>query len=139
LVAGSVLGYCTALGIYLAGQKSPVGAVLLNMAVFGAVIAYLLQMASFIVLRLLFPGIVRPWRSPLGIAGAVLASAIAVATLCALFLSADYRPGVLGAAIWFLAGIVWFAWLGRGRLVFAPEEQFAEEARTAARARIAAR
>jgi len=101
---------------------------LLNMAVFGAVIAYILQMASFVLLRLRFPRIARPWRSPLGITGAVLAAAIALATLGALFLSADYRPGVLGAAVWFLAGIVWFAWRGRGRLIFAPEEQFAEEA-----------
>jgi ethanolamine permease len=129
LIAGSVLGYCTALGIYLAGQKSPVGAVLLNMAVFGAVIAYILQMVSFIFLRIRFPGILRPWRSPLGIVGAVLAGAIAFATLGALFLSADYRPGVLGAAVWFLGGIGWFARRGRRRLVFAPEEQFAEEAR----------
>src|SRR6202167_1791417 len=60
LIAGSVLGYGTALVIYLTGQKSPVGAVLLNMAVFGAVIAYILQMASFVLLRLRFPGIHRP-------------------------------------------------------------------------------
>ncbi len=118
LIAGSVLGYGTALTIYLAGQKSPVGAVLLNMAVFGAVIAYILQMASFVLLRLRFPGIARPWRSPLGITGAVIAAAIAAATLAtlgALFLSADYRPGVLGAAIWFLGGIGWFGARGRKR------------------------
>jgi ethanolamine permease len=131
LIAGSVLGYCTALAIYLTGQRGPVGAVLLNMAVFGAVIAYILQMASFVLLRLRFPGIARPWRSPLGIVGAALTATIALVTLGALFLSADYRPGVLGAAIWFLGGIVWFASRGRGRLVFAPEEQFAEEARPA--------
>jgi amino acid transporter len=41
LIAGSILGYGTALAIYLAAQKSPVGTVLLNMAVFGAVIAYI--------------------------------------------------------------------------------------------------
>lgn len=86
------------------------------MAVFGAVIAYILQMASFIVLCLRSPHIKRPWRSPIGLTGAVVAAAIALATLCAL-----------GAAIWFLGGIVWFACRGRDRLVFAPEEQFAEE------------
>jgi len=128
LIAGSVLGYGTALAIYLAGQKSPVGAVLLNMAVFGAVIAYILQMAAFVLLRLRFPGIARPWRSPLGITGAAVTAVIALITLGALFLSADYRPGVFGAAIWFLGGIVWFAWRGRRGLVFAPEEQFAQEA-----------
>src|SRR5205807_5980952 len=43
LLAGSALGFAAALVIQLAGQNSPVGAVLLNMAVFGAVIAYILQ------------------------------------------------------------------------------------------------
>ena len=62
-----------ALGIHLAPQGSPVGAVLLNMAVFGAVLAYMLQMASFIVLRLRFPQMARPYRSPVGIAGAAAA------------------------------------------------------------------
>jgi ethanolamine permease len=99
------------------------------MAVFGAVIAYILQMASFVLLRLRFPRIARPWRSPLGIAGAAVTAAVALITLGALFLSADYRPGVFGAAVWFLGGIVWFAWRGSRGLVFAPEEQFAQDAR----------
>ena len=54
LIAGAALGYAVALAIHLAPQGSPVGAVLLNMAVFGAVMAYVLQMASFLALR---------WRS----------------------------------------------------------------------------
>jgi ethanolamine permease len=136
LIAGSVLGYATALVIFFAGQKSPVGAVLLNMAVFGAVIAYILQMVSFILLRVRFPHILRPWRNPLGIAGALLTAGIAVATLGTLFLNPDYRPGVLGAAVWFLAGIAWFAGHGRKRLVLAPEEEFAEEARRSHSARV---
>jgi ethanolamine permease len=129
LIAGSVLGYLAALGIYFAGQQSSVGAVLLNMAVFGAVIAYLLQMTSFIRLRVLFPSIVRPYHSPLRVAGAAIATCIAAATLITLFLNRDYRPGVLGAALWFLLGIGYFAVHGRKGLILAPEERFAEEAR----------
>jgi ethanolamine permease len=128
LIAGSVLGYAAALTIHLAGQKSVVGAVLLNMAVFGAVIAYVLQMVSFIRLRMRFSNIARPWRSPAGMAGALVAGSIALITLAALFINRDYRPGVVGAAIWFAAGIAWFALVGRKRLVYAPEEKFAEEA-----------
>ncbi len=78
LIAGSAIGYLATLGIYFAGQKSLVGATLLNMAVFGAVLAYVLQMLSFIILRLRFPFIKRPYRSPLGITGAVAACAIAL-------------------------------------------------------------
>jgi ethanolamine permease len=93
------------------------------------VIAYILQMVSFVRLRLRYPLLHRPYRSPLGISGAVLGMLIAGITLVTLFLNPDYRPGLLGAAVWFLLGILWFAFGGHQRLVLAPEEQFAEEAR----------
>ncbi|MBV9306163.1 MAG: amino acid permease [Acidobacteriaceae bacterium] len=139
LMAGSVLGYLAALGIYFAGGKSATGAVLLNMAVFGAVIAYILQMVSFIRLRVLFPSIARPYRSPVGIVGAALSIFIAAATLLALFLNREYRPGVVGAAAWFLLGTGYFAFYGCKQLVLAPEEKFAEEARSTEWARTATR
>jgi len=125
LAAGSVLGYGSALAIHFAGQKSPTGAVLLNMAVFGAVIAYILQMMSFLVLRLRVRTLPRPYRSPMGTAGAVIAILIASATLVSLFLNDDYRPGVLGAAAWFALGLGWFVAKGRHGLVLSPEESFA--------------
>jgi len=129
LIAGSLLGLAAALAIYMTGEKSLIGATLLNMAVFGAVIAYILQMVSFVRLRLRFPSIHRPYRSPVGVPGAVLGMAIAGATLVTLFLNPDYRPGLLGAAVWFVLGIAWFALIGRKRLVLSPEERFAEQAR----------
>ena len=129
LVAGSILGFLAALIIHWAGQKSRVGAVLLNMAVFGAVLAYLLQMLSFVFLRLRFPALHRPYRSPLGLMGAILAGFISIVTFCVLFLNHDYRPGIMGAAVWFLLGIAYFALHARNRLVLSPEEQFAEEVR----------
>jgi ethanolamine permease len=125
LLAGSALGFAVALGIYLAPQGSPVGAVLLNMAVFGAVLAYVLQMVSFLVLRLRFPKLERPYRSPAGLAGAIVAAAVALVTLGVLFVNSDYNKGVVGAAVWFLLGIAWFAGHGRRRLVLAPEEAVA--------------
>ncbi len=70
-MAGSALGYAVALAIHLAPQGSPVGAMLLNMAVFGAVMAYVLQMASFLVLRRRFPRMERPYVSPAGHSGCV--------------------------------------------------------------------
>jgi ethanolamine permease len=126
LIAGSVMGYCVAFVLYLAGQESPVGAVLLNMAVFGAVIAYVLQMVSFILLRRKFPLLERPYVSPMGVAGAVVAIIIASGTLVTLFLNPAYNKGVIGAAMWFLLGVLYFAIRGRGQLVLSPEEQFAE-------------
>jgi ethanolamine permease len=128
LIVGAVMGLGAALAIQIAGQKSPVGAVLLNMAVFGAVISYVLQMLSFILLRTRYSRLHRPYRSPLGIAGALLAAGIAIATFIALLLNPDYRWGVAGAAVWFALGLLWFALKGRHNLVLAPEEEFARNA-----------
>lgn len=125
LIAGSVIGYLAALTIYLSGQNSLVGATLLNMAVFGAVMAYILQMASFIRLRTAYVSIARPYLSPLGIPGAALAIVISAVTLVVLAMNHDYRPGIAGAAIWFLFGVLYFGVHARKGLVLAPEEEFA--------------
>ncbi len=129
LIAGAVIGYGAALLIEFSdewfGVDAPVGAVLLNMAVFGAVIAYLMQMIAFVQLRRRFPHVERPYVSPLGNAGAVVAGLIALATLCFLFLNPEYRVGVYGCAVWFAAGLLYFAFKSRTRLVYSPEEEFA--------------
>jgi ethanolamine permease len=130
LLVGAALGYAVALAIFLLGPKHPVGAVLLNMAVFGAVLSYGFQMAAFIRLRRLLPAIARPYRSPLGVPGAGLALALSALTLYALFASDPiYRGVALGALIWYALGLAWFAVVGRRRLVLSPEERFAVAAR----------
>ena len=128
LIAGAVLGFLVALVIEHSDAvfgELPVGAVLLNMAVFGAVIAYIMQMVAFVLLRRRFPDISRPYRSPLGNAGAIGAGLIATVTLVFLFLNKDYVVGVVGCAVWFAAGLLYFALVGRKNLVYSPEEEFA--------------
>jgi ethanolamine permease len=128
LWVGAVLGYGAACLIHFLGSEHPVGAVLLNMAVFGAVISYGLQMVSFLILRRRFPRLERPYRSAWGVPGAVVALTIAAATLVTLFVSDPvYQKVVVGAAIWFSLGIAYFALIGRRHLVLAPEERFAAE------------
>ena len=126
LIAGAVMGFSAALGIHFAPHDSPVGAILLNMAVFGAVLAYLFQMSSYVLLRRKFPSLNRPYKSPLGLTGAVVGGMIALVTLLTLFLNSEYVKGVYGAAVWFLLGIVWFAFHARHRLILSPEEEFAQ-------------
>ena len=36
-----------------------------------------------------------------------------------------YRPGVYGTLIYFVLGLLYFAFIGRHRLVLTPEEEFA--------------
>lgn len=128
LVVGALLGFAVACAIRALGTGSPVGAVLLNMAVFGAVLSYVLQMASYVLLRRRHPDLPRPYRSPLGMGGAVMALGISLVTLVALFVSDPvYRKVVLGAAVWYALGLLYFALFARKRLVLAPEEVAARE------------
>jgi ethanolamine permease len=126
LLVGALLGYAVAYTTHSLDPEHPVGAALLNMAVFGAVVSYGLQMISFILLRRRLPDMERPYRSPLGIPGAVVALLISLATLAALFVAdAGYRAAVLGALVWYAAGLAWFALVGRRGLLRSPEEEFA--------------
>ena len=50
---------------------------------------------------------------------------IALVTLAFLFLNSDYRVGIYGCALWFGAGLLYFGLVGRRRLVYSPEENFA--------------
>jgi ethanolamine permease len=128
LIVGGLLGFIAAILIQYSKAifgNVPVGAVLLNMAVFGAVISYALQCFSFILLRKKLPHIERPYRSPLGNAGAWVAMIIAVLTLIFLFQNPDYRVGVYGCAIWYACGLLYFGLIGRRKLVYSPEEDFA--------------
>ena len=130
LIAGAVVGFLLVWLMYLLGQSQNalagkiVGA-LLYMAVFGAVISYFMQCTAFIMLRRKLPNIERPYRSPVGVWGAAIAGAIALVALVSLFLNEDYRPGVYGTLIYFVAGLLYFAIAGRKRLVLSPEEEFA--------------
>jgi ethanolamine permease len=127
LIAGAVLGFLVALAIH-SGEAIfgavPVGAVLLNMAVFGAMIAYIMQMIAFVRLRRI-KSIDRPFISPLGMAGAIIAGTIAAITLLFLFLNAEYRIGVIGCAVWYALGLAYFAFYARHRMILSPEEEYA--------------
>jgi ethanolamine permease len=108
-----------------------IGGTLLNMAVFGAMCSYILQAASFILLRRNHPHIERPYVSPFGIAGAVVTIVIAAVTIAFQLVDPVYRQGVIGVAVWFAIGIAYFALVGRHKLVLSPEEEFALSKRAA--------
>ena len=132
LVIGAVVGYAVALVIEYGKEifgEVPVGAALLNMAVFGAVIAYIMQSLAFVLLRRDHAHIERPYRSPLGNAGAWTAALIAAVSFVALFLNKDYRVAIYGCAAWFLLGLVYFYFHARHHMVLSPEEEFAMEQR----------
>ncbi len=122
-VLGALIGFCCTVVIELTGGKG-VGAALLNMAVFGAVISYTMVMLSYIKLRISRPNLLRPYRSPLGIPGAALGAVLSIVALFATFSVEDYRSAVIGVAVFLAVGIVYFLLYSRHRLVAqAPEEE----------------
>ncbi|MAG34452.1 MAG: amino acid ABC transporter permease [Deltaproteobacteria bacterium] len=131
LIVGAVSGFAVALAIEYSHTlfgDVPVGGVLLNMAVFGAVIAYIMQMAAYLRIKSMH-SLERPYTSPLGRPGAITALLIASLTLVFLFVNPDYRPGIYGVAIWFALSLLYFAFYARHRMVLSPEEEFARQSR----------
>lgn len=133
MIAGSLLGLAVILTVWYSqggaagGGGAVIGFTLLNMAVFGAMLSYIAQAVSFIMLRRNKPNIERPFVNPLGVPGAIVTIIIAVVTLGYQLADPTYRQGILGVAIWFAVFIVYFALVGRNKLILSPEEEFALE------------
>jgi ethanolamine permease len=129
LYAGSVLGFATMMILWnvLGSEKGGaiIGSTLLNMAVFGAMISYAMQGLSFVLLRKNMPNIVRPYRSPVGVPGAVVTIVVAVVTIYYQLQDPIYQKAVLAVAAFYVLGIIYFAVYGRKQLILSPEEEFA--------------
>lgn len=116
LIVPGIIGFV----LSLTGQ----GAMLLNMAVFGAALSYVLMMISHIVLRVREPDMPRPYRTPGGIATTSFALVIAALSVVATFLVDST------AATWclvvFAAFMAYFGLYSRHHLVAnSPDEEFA--------------
>ena len=126
LLAGGGIGLACVFLIDSFGATSKLGAALLNMAVFGAVISYSIVMLAYIKLKLTRKDLERPYKSPLGIFGAILGTVLALVALGACFANSDFRPAVWATAIFLIVAIAYFMVYSRTRLVAqAPEEQVA--------------
>ncbi|MBT2384751.1 ethanolamine permease [Streptomyces sp. ISL-11] len=112
-----------ALGFTLAATTGD-GALMLNVAVFGATISYALMSLSHIVLRRREPDLPRPYRTPGGVATSVVAFVLACSALVATFL-VDVTAALVALGVYVVAAL-YFACYSRHRLVAsAPEEEFA--------------
>ena len=99
------------------------GALLINIAVFGATVSYVLMMVSHIVLRVRQPELERPYRTPGGVVTTGVALVLAVAAVIATFLVDEVAAGWTAAI--FVAALAYYWFYSRHRLVgSAPEEEF---------------
>lgn len=126
LAAGALIGFAALVVVDFAGGADGVaGAIVLNIAVWGAVLAYFMQMVSFIVLRRKFPNAKRPYRSPWGLFGAYAAAAIAAVTFVGFLLNETFQPAIIAIIIVYVIGLLIFGLYGRHRLILSPEEEYA--------------
>jgi ethanolamine permease len=118
LVVPAVIGFLLTLAFPGAG------ATLLNSAVFGAAISYVLMTLSHIVLRRREPNLERPYRTPGGVITSGVACVLAVLAVIATFI-VDVRAALIMLGVYALF-IAYFALYSRHHLVAqAPEEEFA--------------
>ena len=126
LLVGAIIGFLALVVVdATGGAAGSGGAIVLNIAVWGAVLAYILQMTAFVMLRRKFPSATRPYRSPVGVAGAVVAGVIALLIFLGFLLNETFRPAILAIAILYVLGLLVFAFWGRHRLILSPEEEYA--------------
>jgi ethanolamine permease len=116
LVVPAVIGFFLSL--------TGAGATLLNSAVFGAAISYVLMMLSHIVLRRREPDLERPYLTPGGVVTSGVALVLAVLAVIATFI-VDRNAAFIMLGVYALF-IVYFLLYSRHHLVAqAPEEEFA--------------
>ncbi|MBD3931580.1 ethanolamine permease [Streptomyces chumphonensis] len=112
-----------AIGFTLAAATGD-GARMLNVAVFGAAVSYVLMSLSHIVLRRREPELHRPYRTPGGLLTSCVAFALACLAVVATFLVDPWAAGI--ALALYLVAVGYFTFYSRHRLVAtAPEEEFA--------------
>jgi ethanolamine permease len=100
---------------------------LVQISVFGALVTYVLMMASFIVLRRREPNLNRPYRAPGGVLTASIALVLAAVAMGSTgWYTTASKYTILGTVGAILVGLAYFWLYSRHRLVAeAPEEEFA--------------
>lgn len=91
----------------------------------GAVLAYFLQMVSFIILRRKFPNAERPYKSPWGPFGAYSAAIIAAIVFVGLLFNPTFLLAIVAIIVVYVVIFIGFAVYGRKRLILSPEEEYA--------------
>ncbi|CAN5435175.1 amino acid permease [soil metagenome] len=131
LIVGAVIGFVALVVLDIlakvdaSGAGAVAGAIILNIAVWGAVLAYLLQMVSFIILRRKFPNASRPYKSPWGLPGAYIAAILAALVFVGFLINPTFQPAIIAIVIVYVVILIGFAIYGRHRLVLSPEEEYA--------------
>ena len=126
LLAGAIIGFAALVLVdAMGGSGGVAGAVVLNIAVWGAVLAYFMQMISYLILRKKFPNAERPYVSPWGKFGAIAAAVISAFIFLGFLLNEAFRPAIVAIVIVYVIALIIFGVYTRHHLVLSPEEEYA--------------
>jgi ethanolamine permease len=112
-----------AIGFLLAAITED-GATMLNIAVFGATVSYVLMMLAHIVLRSREPDLERGYRTPGGTATSGVALVLALLAVVATFL-VDEKAALITLGVYAAAALYFFVYSRHHLVSSAPEEEFA--------------
>jgi ethanolamine permease len=82
-------------------------------------------MVSYILLKKNLPNLNRPYKSPVGVMGALVAALLALLIFVGQALNPALTTAIQAIAIVYVIGLVGFGLFGRKKLVLSPEEQAA--------------
>lgn len=101
-------------------------ALLLNMSVLAAMISYIISLLSYVVLRVRYPNMERPYKSPLGVTGAITGLIIVLIAAIFMFTNSDYRFGLIILTCIYLMSLLIYVAVAKNFIrETAPEEAFA--------------
>jgi len=123
LIVPGTIGFLLATFVSLAVGPALAGARMIEIAVFGATVSYILMTLSPIVLRRREPDMERPYRTPGGVVTTGVALVLACAAFVAVFL-VDVTAALITLGV-FVAFLAYYWFYSRHHLVgVAPEEEF---------------
>lgn len=131
LVVGGLIGFAALLAIQILtavdaeGAGAVAGAIVLNIAVWGAMLSYMMMAISYLLLRRNLPNLKRPYKSPWGVPGAIAAAVIAAISFVGYLINPTFQTAIAGIAVIYVIMLIIFAAYGRHNLVLAPEEEYA--------------
>lgn len=131
MLVGGAIGFVALLAIEILtavdaeGAGAVAGAIVLNIAVWGAMLAYLMQAISFLVLRSKLPNLKRPYVSPWGVPGAYAAAIIAGISFVGYLINPAFQTAIYGIIAIYVVMLLIFGVYGRHNLVMSPEEEYA--------------
>jgi len=121
----SILVYVLVLVTEYLAEHISVVSLLLNMSVLAAMISYIISFLSYVVLRVRYPLMERPYKSPLGITGAITGLIIVSIAAIFMFTNGDFRFGLIIMTCIYLLFLFLFFVVGKNLIdKNAPEEIF---------------